>query len=63
MACEKKSYPNKAQAEKRAKKLSEEEGKPLYAYQCLACKRWHLTKKRPAKRSFKSRITGKRNRA
>ncbi len=58
MACAKKSYRTRAQAQARADNLSKQEGKALYVYQCLTCDRWHLTKKRPAKRSFKSKVTG-----
>lgn len=59
---DKKPYTSKAQAEKRAANLEKEEGKPLWAYLC-ACGKWHLTSKKPAKRSYKSKLTGKRNRA
>jgi hypothetical protein len=65
MACVKKAYPNKAAAERRAANHSVEVGYPLYVYQCYVCLKWHLTKKRPAKRSFKSKVTKvrrKRNR-
>jgi len=57
---EKKAYKSKADAQRRAKTLERQEGKPLFVYQCLTCLKWHLTKKRPAKRSFKSQVTGVR---
>lgn len=59
MACIKKAYKSKADAQRRADTLSKEEGKALYVYQCLTCLKYHLTKRRPAKRSYKDRA-GKR---
>lgn len=61
MACRKKAYGTKGAAQRRADNLSKEEGKPLYVYQCLSCLMWHLTKKRPAKRSYKDKA-GRRKR-
>lgn len=61
VACKKKAYGTKAAAQRRAANLSKEEGKPLYVYQCLSCFMWHLTKKRPVKRSYKDKA-GKRKR-
>jgi hypothetical protein len=60
MACAKKSYGTKAAAQRRANNLSKEEGKPLYVYQCLSCLMYHLTSKRPPKRSYKRKSDGKR---
>lgn len=62
MPCAKKAYKSKADAQRRADVLSKQEGKPLYVYQCLFCLKYHLTKKHPAKRSFKSKVTGVRRR-
>jgi len=62
MACVKKAYKSKADAQRRADTLSKQEGKALYVYQCLSCLKYHLTKKHPAKHSFKSKVTGKRRR-
>lgn len=61
MGCEKRTYPSKAQADKRAVKLSQEVGYPLFTYKCLDCGRYHLTSKKPAKRSHKG-LDGRRKR-
>lgn len=57
----KKAYSTKAAAQRRADNLSKEEGKALFVYQCLSCLKYHLTSKRPSKRSYKDRA-GKRRR-
>jgi len=54
---EKKAYKTKSSAQRRADKHQKEVGYPLFVYQCSTCFKWHLTKKRPAKRSFKSKLT------
>ncbi len=61
VACKKKAYGTKAAAQRRADNLSKEEGKPLYVYQCLSCLMWHLTKRKPQKRSYKDQ-KGQRHR-
>jgi len=61
MTCAKKAYKSKADAQRRADALSKEEGKALYVYQCLTCLRYHLTKRRPQKRSYRDQ-KGKRHR-
>jgi hypothetical protein len=60
MPCVKKIYPSKTQALKRAANLELTEHKHLYAYECKRCKHWHLTSKRPPKRSYKKKRDGKR---
>ncbi len=60
MACAKKPYPSKVQALKRARNIELTEGRPLWAYECSSCGDWHLTSKRPAKRSYKQKRDGKR---
>lgn len=60
MSCLKKAYPSKEQANKRARNIEAEEGKRLWSYKCVTCADWHLTSKRPAKRSYKRKLDGKR---
>jgi hypothetical protein len=60
-SCSKKAYSNQDQAEKRGRNIEAVEGKKLWTYCCTTCGKWHLTSKRPAKRSYKCR-DGKRNR-
>jgi hypothetical protein len=60
MGCAKKAYPSKTQALKRASNIEAEEGRSLWAYECLRCGNYHLTSKRPAKRSYKQKRDGKR---
>jgi hypothetical protein len=59
MPCIKKPYPSRRVALRRSINLSIEENKLLWVYRCT-CGKWHLTSKRPAKRSYKQKRDGKR---
>jgi len=62
MPCVKKPYPSSDQALKRARNIELAEHKALYSYKCRDCGKWHLTSKRPAKRSYKRKADGRRMR-